>query len=153
MSDLSAFLNIVSSTFDGKLTLDQANQRLGQLGQTVIGQVESGVQKVENLLGPEASADINAGLQDVQQALGGAVALADADLAPYLASGAKAVEGAVDTVLTVATKGGAAPLIPLVNGGIDQLAAGLKAAIDAQAAYWKAKLALNTIPPVPTQPA
>jgi len=141
--DVEQFFGIVSNLFDGKATLAQTGTALDTLGSTIQSQVQRDVAGVENLLGPQAAAEINTGLQGLQGALGGAVTLLDADVAPYFAAGAKAVEGAVDTVMDAAIPGGAA-LNPLVNGGIDTIAAGLKATIDAQAAAWKAKLAANT---------
>ena len=140
--DASQFFGIVSNLFDGKADLAQTGAALNSLGSTIQSQVQRDITGVENLLGPQAAAEINTGIQSLQGALGGAVTLVDADIAPYFASAAKAVEGGVDTVMDAAIPGGAA-LNPLVNGGIDAIAAGLKAAIDAQAAAWKAKLAGN----------
>ncbi len=138
-TDISTFGSIVSNFFDGKANLSQTGTALENLGKTIGGQISGDVKKVETFLGPQATQEINTGLQGIQQAAGGAIMLVDADVAPYLASGAKAVEGAVDTIMDAVIPGGA-QLNPLVNGGIDAVANGLKAAIDAQAAAWKAKL-------------
>jgi len=147
MSDLTADANIlggiVSNFFDGKTNLEATASALGSLGSTIVRQISTEAGKVETALGPAATADINQGIADIQQVAGGAITLLDADVAPYLASGAKAVEDALDTVLNAAVPGSAA-LNPLVNGGIDAIANGLKAALDAQALAWKAKLAGNT---------
>ena len=141
-SDAAAFGAIVSNYFDGKATPAQTGAALAALGKTIDTQVKTDAQQVASLLGPQATAQITTGLAAVQQAAGGALIVLDDDVTPYLASGAKAVEGAFDTVLNAAVPGSAI-LNPLVNGGIDAIAAGLKAAIDAQAAAWKAKLAAN----------
>ncbi|HEY3797963.1 MAG TPA: hypothetical protein VGL58_06375 [Caulobacteraceae bacterium] len=138
--DFPVGVNSVSDLFDGKATLAQVSQRLQTLGASIAQQVKAGAAKAEALLGPQATAAIDAGLANIAQAGGAAVILLDDDLAPYMAAGAKAVEGAVDTVMDAAIPGGAA-LNPLVNGGIDTIAGGLKAAIDAQAAAWKGRLA------------
>jgi hypothetical protein len=61
-----------------------------------------------------------------------------------MAAAAKAVEGGLDTIMDAVVPGGAA-LNGLVNGGVDTIVAGLKAALDAQAAAWKAKLAANAV--------
>ncbi len=141
-TDISTFGSIVSNFFDGKANLSQTGSALENLGKTIGGQISGDVKKVETFLGPQATQAINTGFQDIQQAAGGAITLLDDDVAPYLAAGAKAVEGAVDTIMDAAIPGGTT-LNPLVNGGIDAVANGLKAAIDAQAAAWKAKLAAS----------
>lgn len=153
IQDAEAFGGIVSDLFDGKASLEQAGQRLGALATTIGGQVKTATGKVESLLGPQAVAAITTGAQDIQQAAGGALMVLDDDVAPYLAAGAKAAEGALDTVMDAAIPGGST-LNTLVNGGIDAIASGLKAAIDGQAAAWKAKLAGNAAVPVaPAGPA
>lgn len=154
-TDVRAFFGIASDLFDGKASLSQAGQRLDALGQTIASQVKTDVAEVESFLGPQAAANINAGLNDAKQALGAGLAIVDADLAPYVAGATKAAEGAVDAVLTASLGAGAAVINPLVNGGIDSLAGALKAAIDSQAAAWKARLATAGQPaPTPApQPA
>lgn len=154
MSDLSVFNNIVSSVLDGKISLSTGGQQLAALGQTIAGQIEGGVAKVESALGPQATADINTALTDANQAVGGALTVIDSDLQPYVASGAKAVETAVDTVMGAALGAGGTALSPLVNGGIDALAGALSAAMTAQVASWKAKLAAAAPPAIaPVGPA
>lgn len=141
-TDLHTLGGIVSDLFDGKATLTEAGQRLAALGSVISGQIKTDVGQLATVLGPQATASIKTGLADIEQAASAAVTILDADIAPYVASGAKAAEGAIDTVLDAAIPGGAA-LNPLVNGGIDALAGALKAAIDARATQWKAQLAAN----------
>jgi hypothetical protein len=143
--DASAFFGIVSDAFDGRATLAQAGQRLDALGGAIQAQAAKDVADVEALLGPKATAAINAGIAGLQPILATGLQLADDDIAPYLAAGAKAAEGAVDTVFDAAFPEAAA-LNPALNAWMDAQAASLKAGIDAQTAAWKAKLAANPVP-------
>lgn len=139
-SDAKAFFGIFSNLVGGHISLSQAGTQFDQLGQTIAGQAKSDIASAEKLLGPAAAAEINAGLAVVQQGAATVLTVLDADASPYFTAGAKAIEGAVDTVMDAVIPGGALLNTP-VNGYIDSLAAGLHAAVDSQVAAWKAKLA------------
>lgn len=151
-SDLHVLGGILSDLFDGKANLTQVGHRMDALNAVIGTQLKDDAGKVFSVLGPQATAEIKNGMSAIQGAAGTVLDILDADVAPYMASGAKAVEGAVDTVLNAAVPGTAA-LNPLINGGIDAIAAGLKAAIDAQTAAWKAKLTANSGAPASPVPA
>src|SRR5579862_4725784 len=103
--DISTLGNIVSSFFDGKLTIPEAETKLGNLGQTISGQISSDVSQVETFLGPQALAEIKSGLSALAPIAAGALSVMDADLQPYGAGAALVVEGAVDTLMAAAGVG------------------------------------------------
>lgn len=133
MSDLSTLGHIISGVVDGKTSLSDGFAELEQLGAHVVAE-----------LGPGAQATIDATVTNIKNVASAALGLAATDIAPYMASAAAVVEGSVDTLMIAATKGGAAPLIPLLNASIDQIEAQLQAAISAKILAWKAKLASNS---------
>lgn len=129
-------MSIFSDLITKKITFSQAVAE----GETWFSHILSGA--------PAAvQTAVSTGLSDFKQAASNAVSLADAAIAPHLAEATTVVEAAVDKLMTVATGGIGTPLIPLVNDGIDQLAAALKAEIDAGAAKAKASLAAAPKPP------
>lgn len=88
---------------------------------------------------------------NVKQAASDAITTADTAAGPLLAVGAEIVEGAFDKAAAAYIGPTATGLIsPAVHDGVDKIAATLKAAIDAKALEWKAKLA--PVPQTPTAP-
>jgi hypothetical protein len=154
-ADIRAFGGILSDLFDRKATPEQAWGRLGALCQTISGQVSADlgvasqdVAKIEQALGPQATAQIAASLADAKNVAIAGLQLVDQDLQPYVAAGLKMAEGAVDGVVDAAIPGGGGvALNPLINNGLDALGALLKSAIDTQVAARKAQLAAITLPP------
>ena len=142
--DVAALGSIISNFFDGKADGPKSLAALESLGATIGQQIKTDTGQAASILGPQATAEIQAGWAGIQTAAGNAIELLDADAAPYMAAAAKAVEGGLDTIMDAVVPGGAA-LNGLVNGGVDTIVAGLKAALDAQAAAWKAKLAANAV--------
>ena len=139
--DIRTFGGIVSDFFRGKASVPQAEQRLQTLGQTIVGQAEGDVAQTEHFLGPQAVAAIKSGLVSVSPAIQAGLSIMDADLQPYGAAFALTLEGGVDALMGAA---GAGFLDKLANGSIDTLEQAGVAAVHAQFAAWKAKLAAQT---------
>lgn len=94
---------------------------------------------------PAATAAAGAALSDFKQAASNAVDLADKAVGALLQPATVTIEAAADAALARAIGPGAVALSPIVDSGIDNAAAMLKAVIDASA--MKAKAALQPAAP------
>ena len=107
-------------------------------------------QWVSKAFGPGTEQQAGVVLSDIKQAASDAISLGDTVLGVVVGPAVAALEKAADAALLEATGGIAAPAIPLVNAGIDTMAATLKNAVDVWALKQKSLLVSPASPPPPS---
>lgn len=126
------------------------------VGETVIGKIASGAvkvwheaealidadaQKVKNVLPASALPGFDAVVSDIKQGASDALSTVVNGTGSAAPAFVKGLEGLADNALVAGTNGAALPLVPIVNEGIDKLAALGIAALQAWALKAKANLA------------
>ena len=119
-------MSILSQLFAKKITFGQAVSQGEQWFSTILSKAPGAVQ-----------ADVASGLSDFKQAASSAVALADTQLGPILATGTTIVESAANTALTSAIGPAAGLVTPAVDAGITSVMNALHAELDAVEAKFR----------------
>jgi hypothetical protein len=96
----------------------------------------------EDVIGHDQALTTAAGqaLSAIKQGASDAVSAADSLLAPHLAAAAEKIEAALEQTLASATDGLSVPLNPLIDAGVDKIAAIAKQVGDTWALEVKARL-------------
>lgn len=142
MSWLSQAEQIVTGLVSGKMTWTEAESEIDQTASKVFSSLPAAAQTA-----------VTTAISDVKQGASNALAIAGSALAPDIAIGTKAVEGALDTLIVAYTGGLAVPLVAGVNDGLDALGGYLTSAIQARLLQQKAALAAAMTPAAAPKPS
>ncbi len=125
-------MSILSQVLSGKITFGEAAAKIAADASKLINS------------DPTLAQTVGAIQSDLKQAASEAVTMADSALGKYIAPATAGIEAAADLALAGVTGGKSIPFNPLINDGIDRIAAAIKSEADAWAL--KAKAALVTPP-------
>src|ERR1700761_7222597 len=127
---------------------DNIASRASNLFSTFESALDGTSQKVATLSGnaPTIVSGTAAVVSDIKQGASDLIGLGDSVVDYGLTTYVPTIENALDALFLKATGGAGAPAIPMINGGIDQLASIVKSVVDNAALRAKASL-------VPVNPA